>query len=320
MPAISKEKKLELYTLLLKSRRVEEKLIELFTQGRVAGWLHSMLGAESLGVGVAANLERKDVIHNTHRGRSILLAKGVPLKRFMAEALGTKNGPCGGIAGEMHFCDAEYGILGNSGLIGATIPIVLGVAFAIQYRETGQVAVCISGDGTVDTGYFHEGMNIASKWKLPMVFVIENNRWAQFVPQSTTAAQPDIWRKAEAYDMPGKMADGMDILEVYETAREAIERARKGEGPTLLEYRVDRWLGHYVGDPQKYRDPKEIEDARKNDSVAKFGDQLLEKKILTPSHIEKLEQSIAAEIEEAVQYGFNSPPATADQAFQNVYA
>jgi pyruvate dehydrogenase E1 component alpha subunit len=278
-----------------------------------------MLGQESVGVGVVANLEKEDYINNTIRGRAILLTKGVPLKRFMAEVLGRTNGPCHGIAGEMHFCDVEYGVIGNSGFMGAQIPIMVGMALACKYRNTGQVVVCVFGDGTIDNGYFHESINVASKWKLPILFVVENNRWAQFVPQEATAAQPELWRKAEAYNMPGKRANGRDVLEVYETSKDAIARVRKGDGPILLEYMIDRWTGHYIGDPQKYRDPKDIKEVRKNDPVAMFQNRLLEEKILTPEYIEKLEQSIKAEIEDAVEFAENSPPATPEQALENVY-
>jgi len=260
----------------------------LSTKGDLPGWFHAMLGHEAVGVGVVSNLERADYVNNTHRGRAILLTKGVPLKRFMAEVFGRKTGPCHGIAGEMHLSDVEYGVIGSSAFIGAQISIMVGMALACKYRTTGQVVVCFFGDGTVDNGYFHESINIASKWKLPIVFAIDNNRWAQFVPQEATAAQPEIWRKAEGYNMPGKRANGRDVLEVYETSREAIERARKGGGPTLLEYMVDRWMGHYIGDPQKYRDPKEIAEVRKNDPITLFYNRLLDDKILTLKYVEKL--------------------------------
>lgn len=319
MGEVSKEKKIELFTLLLKSRRVEERLIELSTQGRIAGWLHSMLGQEAVGVGVVSHLERTDYTHNTHRGRAILLTKGVPLRRFMAEALGRKDGPCGGMAGEMHFCDVEYGIIGDVGQIGGNIAICLGVALSCQYKGTEQVVVNFVGDGTIDIGNAHEGMNVASKWKLPTIFVVENNRWAQFVPQSATAAQPDIWRKAEAYNMPGRVVDGTDVLEVYEAAGEAIARARRGDGPTLLECKLNRWLGHYIGDSQRYRDPKDIEEARMDDPVAKFQTRLLGEKLLTPESIEDMEKAIQTEIDEAIEFAENSPPADVEQAFQNVY-
>lgn len=169
MEAVAKQKKLELFTSLLKVRRVEERLIDLITKGIMPGWLHPVLGQEAVGIGVTANLERTDYVNNTHRGRDQIVGKGVPIKRFMTEFLGKKNGPCGGIAGEMHYCDVEYGILGPSGCMGANLPIAVGVALASQYRNTRQVVACILGDGTLDNGYFHESVNIASKWKLPIV-------------------------------------------------------------------------------------------------------------------------------------------------------
>lgn len=320
MKGITKDKKKELFALLLKSRRVEEKLIELITNSEIpGGWLHPCLGQEAIGIGVGANLKKTDYINNTHRGRSIIIGKGVPLKRFMLEVLGRKDGPCGGIAGEMHYCDAEYGIVGQTVIIGAVIPIAVGIALACKYRNTDQIVVSIFGDGAVDEGNFHEGMNMASLWKLPIVFIAENNGWAQFTPQKASAAQPEIWRKAEGYKMPGEVADGMDLLEVYETAGEAIARARRGEGPTLIEYRVNRWLGHYVGDPQKYRDPKDIEEARKIDPVSGFQKRLLDEGILTIEDIEKVEKSTKMEIEEALEFAKNSPPASMEQAFRNVY-
>jgi len=320
MVKITKEKKKQLFKWLLKSRRLEEKLVDMMTRGEIPGWLHSMLGSEGTGVGVTASLETGDFINNTHRGRAIVITKGVPIKRFMLEVLGKKDGPCGGIAGEMHFADAEYNILGTQGLVGANIPLSVGVALACKIRETGQVVVSYFGDGAVDEGNFHESVNMASVWKLPIVFVVENNQWAQFTPQKETAAQPDIWRKGEAYNMTGKLVDGTDILEVYGAAVEAVAKARRGDGPSLLECRFTRWLGHYVGDPQKYRDPKEIEDARKIDPLAKFQEKLLAEKVLATELIEKMEQEIKTEIEEAVDFARNSPPTTVEQAFQNVYS
>ena len=319
MGTINKKTKRNLYTLLLKSRRLEEKLIQLSTNGEIAGWIHSMLGHEAVGVGVTANLEKEDLINNTHRGRAIIITKGVPLKRFMAETLGKKDGPCGGRMGEMHYGDMEYGILATLGSLGANIPIAVGAALAFQYRNAGQVVVSLFGDGTVDEGNFHESLNIASLWKLPIVFIVENNRWAQFTPQEMTAAQPEIWRKAESYKIPSERADGSDVEEVYKTSRDAIAKARRGEGPTLVEYTVHRWLGHYVGDPQKYRDPKDIEEAVKNDPLKRYQERLLAEGELTLEEIERLESEIKAEIEDAVQFAKNCPVPGTEQAFKNVY-
>ena len=319
MSNISKDVQKKLFELLLKSRRLEEAMIGLITAGDIAGWLHPMLGHEAVGVGVAACLEKKDIINNTHRGRGINIAKGVPLKRFMAEVLGRTEGPSGGIGGEMHFCDVEYGILGNSGLVGATIPVAVGVAMASKHLKTGQVVVSVCGDGTVDEGNFHESVNIASVWKLPIVFVIDNNEWAQFTPQKETAGQVEIWKKAEGYGMPGLAADGVDVLEVYKTAQAAIERARRGEGPTLIEYKVPRWLGHYIGDAQAYRDPQDIEKARQIDPVDRYRSVLLKKNIVSDDDVQKLETTIAGEIKEAISYAKSLPVAGAEQAFKNIY-
>jgi len=319
MAKVSKDMKERLFYLLLKSRRFEEALVEIILKGEIDGWLHPMLGQEAIGVGIAANLKKTDIITNTHRGRAISITKGVPLKRFMAEVLGRKEGSCGGVAGELHFCDKEYGILGNSGILGATIPIAVGVAMASKYLETQQVVVSVCGDGTVDEGNFHESVNIASLWKLPIVFAVENNGWAQFTPQKDTAAQPEIWRKAEGYNITGIAVDGANVLEVYETTRKAVAKAQRGEGPSLIEYKVNRWLGHYIGDPQAYRNPGDIEEARKVDPVSLYKESLLKEQVISNDDIQKVEKSIMVEINEAVEYAKNLPLASVKQAFENVY-
>jgi TPP-dependent pyruvate/acetoin dehydrogenase alpha subunit len=320
MGTINKKTQRELYTLLLKARRVEEKLIQLSTNGEMAGWIHAMLGHEAVGVGVTANLERKDLVNYTHRGRAIMIGKGASLKRFMAEALGKETGPCGGRMGEGHYGDLEYGILGCLGCLGASIAVCVGAALAFQYRNAGQVVINFFGDGTVDEGNFHESLNIASLWKLPIVFIVENNGWAQFTPQEVTAAQPEIWRKAESYKIPSLRADGNDLDEIYKTSRDAIAKARRGEGPVLIEYMCHRWLGHYVGDPQKYRAPNDIEEAVKNDPLKKYQERLIAKGKLNFKEIEKLESEIKAEIEDAIQFAKGCPEPTSEQAFKMVYA
>ena len=315
----SKEKLVELFTTLLKVRLLEERLIELSTQGLIPGWLHSGLGQEAIGVGVVTNLGKDDYVSNTHRGRSQAIPKGVDLKGFMAETLGKATGTCKGKSGEMHFGDIRAGVLGASAIMGAGLPIATGVAFSCKMRGTNQVTVCFFGDGSVDEGEFHEVLNIASMWKLPIVFVCENNGWAQFSPQSDTASQPDIYLKAAGYNMPGKMVDGNDILAVYEAAQEAITRAREGSGPTLLECKTNRWLGHYIGDPQKYRSPEDIEAVRRLDPLPRFQAKLLEENIITPDQIEAIKGKLQAEIEEAVEFAKNSPTAEAEAVFEDVY-
>jgi TPP-dependent pyruvate/acetoin dehydrogenase alpha subunit len=319
MAKMSKDVRKRLFERLLKTRRLEETLVEVFQTGDVPGWLHAAFGHEAVGVGVASCLEKTDLINNTHRGRGTVVAKGIPLKRFLSECMGKQGGPGNGMCGEGHYCDTEYGILGNSGLLGATISVAVGAALAAKNLKTGQVVISLCGDGTVDEGAFHENMNIASLWKLPIVFVIDNNGWAQFSPQKDTAAQLDIWKKAEGYNMPGIVADGSDVFEVYQKAQEAIARARRGEGPTLIEYKVTRWLGHYVGDPQKYRDPEDIKRAREVDPVRICQEALLKERIIDNNYIQELENKIKDEIQEAVAYAKSLPLASVEQAFKNVY-
>lgn len=319
MQELSKEKLTEIYATLLKVRRLEERLVELFQAGEIPGWIHSGLGEEAVGVGASMNLRPGDYITATHRARSVSIPRGVDLKLFMAEAFGRIDGTCKGRAGEMRFMDIKHGVLQFTVTIGEHISFAAGTAFSSQVRGTDQVSVAFFGDGNVDTGLFHETMNVASLWKLPMVFVCENNGWAQFVPQKDTASVPDVGKKAAAYNMPGVTVDGNDILAVYRAAGEAIARARRGEGPTLVECKTSRWLGHFVGDPQKYRDPKDIEAAHKSDPVPRLQERLLQEKVLTPQLIEQIEKKIKAEIDEAIEFASKSPWPTPDEALKDLY-
>ena len=316
---MEKEKLVEMFANLLKVRRLEERMVELFMQGFIPGWVHSGMGQEAAGLAVTLNLDENDYAFGTHRDRGIFVGKGVSLKLFLAETMGKKTGTNKGRIGEMHYVDKEKGLFGGMGLIGANLPIAVGTALSCKLRESGQVVACFFGDGTVDEGVFHESMNLASVWKLPIVFVCINNGWAQFTPQTMTTRVLDVARRASAYDMPGETVDGNDILATYEAAEKAVARAREGNGPTLLECKVRRWLGHYVGDPQKYRDPKDIEECRKDDPVARFQTKLLEQKVLTPTEIEEIDRKVKAEIEEAVKFAQESPSPEPAVAFEDVW-
>ena len=299
--SLGKEKSLEIFTALLKVRRLEERLVELFTAGAFPGWMHPDLGQEAVGIGVTFNLRPDDYITSTHRSRAVFVGKGVNLKSFMAETFARKDGTCQGRVGEMRFMDIEHGILGYSVIVGAWIPFAVGVAFSCKYRGTDQVTVAFFGDGAVDSGPFHEALNIASVWKLPVLFLCENNGWAQFTPQEMTTSVPEISKRAVAYGIPGKTVDGDDIMAVYDAARDAVAYVREGNGPMLLECKTHRWLGHFIGDQQKYRDPEEIKECRKFDPVARFQAKLLGEGILTGKMIEDIERGVKAEIDEAVE-------------------
>lgn len=319
MSNLDKETLLNMFSQLLKARRLEEKLVELFTEGAFPGWIHSALGQEAVGLGIALNLRPDDYITYTHRGRPALIGKGVNLRRFMAETFCRKDGTCQGRGGEMHYMDLKIGVLNFSGSIGAVLPFATGVAFSCKYRGTDQVTVACFGDGAVDTGAFHESMNVASIWQLPILFACENNGWAQFTPQCQTASVSDIYKKAASYNIPGELVDGDDIEAVYKAAKKAISHVREGKGPVLMEFKTHRWLGHYVGDQQKYRDQEELASVRKFDPLKRLEEKLLKEKILTHQLIEEAENRTKAEIEEIVEFAKQSPFPKPEEAIYGVY-
>ncbi|MBP1723944.1 MAG: pyruvate dehydrogenase component, alpha subunit [Deltaproteobacteria bacterium] len=316
---MKKDDLLRMYSLMLKIRRVEERLMEIFAQGKIPGFIHVSIGQEAVPVGVCSVLRQDDYISNTHRGHGQALAKGADLKKFMAELFGRRDGYCKGKAGSMHVACKELGIIGSNGVVGGGIPISLGTAFASQYLASDRVTVCFFGDGATNEGTFHESLNLAAVWNLPMVFCCENNRWAEFTPQKIHTKLEDLSRRAEAYGFPGVTVDGDEVLKVREAAEKAVGRARKGEGPTLLECKTHRWFGHFAGDSQKYRDPKEIEEVRKFDPILRFQNLLLEMKHLTPELVKKMEDQLRAEIDEAVAFAESSPVPGKEDLLQDVY-
>lgn len=310
---------LQIYATMLKIRRVEERILEIFAQGKIPGFIHASIGQEAVPVGVCSVLRAGDFISNTHRGHGQALAKGADLKRFMAEIYGRRDGYCRGKAGSMHIACSELGIIGSNGVVGGGIPISLGTAFAAQYQGNDRVTVCFFGDGAANEGTFHESLNLAAVWNLPVVFCCENNGWAEFTPQKIHTRLEDLSRRADAYGIPGVTVDGDDVLEVREAAEKSVARARKGQGPSLLECKTHRWYGHFAGDAQKYRDPREIEEVRKFDPLLRFQNLLLEMKCLAPEQVKTMEDQLRAEIDEAVAFAESSPVPGRDDLLQDVY-
>jgi acetoin:2,6-dichlorophenolindophenol oxidoreductase subunit alpha len=290
-----------------------------FAQGKIPGFIHVGIGQEAIPVGVCSCLRLDDYISNTHRGHGQALAKGVDLKRFMAEIYGRKDGYCKGKAGSMHIACKEVGIIGSNGIVGGGIPISLGTAFASMYKKEDWVTVCFFGDGATNEGTFHESLNIAALWNLPIVFCCENNGWAEFTPQKVHMKIENISKRAESYGMPGATMDGDDVLKVREEAEKAINRARKGKGPTLLECKTHRWFGHFAGDAQKYRSPKEIEEVRMFDPILKFQKVLFDLKYLDSGAVEKVEVRVKSEIDEAVAFAESSPIPGSEILLEDVY-
>lgn len=314
----SKAQMIEFYTMMVRIRRVEEKLMEVFSNGEILGFLHVSIGQESPPVGVCAHLRKEDYISTTHRGHGWALAKGINLKLAMAELFGKKEGYCKGRSGSMHLADTSIGIMGANGIVGGGIPIAAGAAFTAQYRKTDDVAVATFGEGATGEGAFHETMNIAAIRKLPLVFVCENNGWAEFSPQSIHMPIESVTARAAAYNMPAVSVPN-DVLKVYAAAGEAISRARKGEGPTLIEIRSDRWFGHYVGDPQKYRGKEKVQEAMQKDCITDFEAELLKAKVFKKEDIGVIEESIVLELEEALLFARECPYPEVSEMTEGLY-
>ena len=317
---IGKDTLLEMFYLMVKIRRVEERLLELFAQGKIPGFIHVSIGQEAVPVGVCSCLKPGDFILTTHRGHGHALAKGVDLKRFMAEIFGRRDGYCRGRGGSMHVASNELGLIGSNGIVGGGIPISLGTAFASVYKGNDRVTVSFFGDGASNEGTFHESLNLAALWDLPVVFCCENNEWAEFTPKRVHMRIEKISERAVSYGIPGVTVDGDDVLSVQEEAERAIARARKGEGPTLLECKTHRWFGHFAGDAQKYRSPKEIEEAKGFDPILRFQETLFKLKYLKPEDVKRLELKVKSEIDEAVAFAVNSPVPTDDNLLEDVYS
>lgn len=317
---VAKEKLLQIHYSMVKIRRVEERLVEIFTQGKIPGFIHVGIGQEAIAAGVCSCLRLKDTIFTTHRGHGHALAKGIDLNRFMAEIYGRRDGSCKGKSGSMHIACRNTGVAGANGIVGGGLPISLGTAFASQYRGEDKVTVCFFGDGASNQGTFHESLNLAALWNLPVIFCCENNGWAQFTSQKMYMKISNISERANSYGMVGVTVDGNDVLQVYEEASKAVDRARKGEGPTLLECRTHRWLGHYVGDAQKYRSDEEIKKAKEDDPIVRFQEFLIGSNEISREEIDAVEAKIKAEIDQAVAFAENSPAADPEELFTDVYA
>lgn len=310
---------MEMYRQMLTIRFFEEKVFELYGQNLVPGTIHLYAGEEAVAVGVCANLRKDDYITSTHRGHGHCIAKGARLDKTMAEILGRKTGYCKGKGGSMHIADFSVGMLGATAVVGAGIPIATGAGLSIKLRGTDQVAVCFFGDGASNQGTFHEGINMAAVWHLPVVFVCENNLYAMGTRQTRVMLVDNIADRAAGYGIPGVVVDGNDVLAVFEAARVAVERARRGEGPTLLECKTYRLKGHSRFDPAAYRPKDEVNEWLKKDAIARFQAKLLEMGIITESEIQRTVERARNDVEEATKFALESPFPEPDEALDDVY-
>ena len=316
---IEKEKLIEMYRTMVRIRTFEEGALKGFSAGDI-GTIHLYIGEEATATGACANLRPDDYITSTHRGHGHLIAKGGKTDRMMAELYGKKTGYCKGKGGSMHIADVDRGILGANGIVGAGIPIAAGAALSAKMRGTDQVVICFFGDGAANTTRFHEGINLASIWKLPVVYVIENNQYAESTPISYAANIANLADRAAAYGIPGITVDGNDVLAVYEAVGEAVARARKGEGPALVEGKTYRYRGHFEGDQQTYKTKNEVEEWMKKDPIPRFKKKLIEMGVLTEKEADKIHQEAVKEIDEAVKFAEESPFPGPEEVLTDVYA
>jgi pyruvate dehydrogenase E1 component alpha subunit len=297
-------------------RRFEEAAEESYMRGLIHGTMHLSIGQEASAVGICLPLTREDQITSTHRGHGHCIAKGADVSRMFAEFFGKTTGYCGGRGGSMHIADVSTGNLGANGIVGGGIPIAVGAALTAKRLRTGKVAVSFFGDGANNEGAFHEALNMASVWKLPVVFVCENNGYGMSTSTERSTAVPNIADRAAAYAMPGVIVDGNDLSAVAQASHEAVERARRGEGPSLIECKTYRHRGHSKSDRNRYRTKDEIDDWMANrDPIARFEAQLAELGIAGAAEIEAVREAVRAEIDAGIEFAKASPaPATADLA------
>lgn len=319
MKKLNENSIVEMYKTMLKIRKFEQVAMNTFAEGKIPGFVHLYIGEEAVATGVCANLKDSDYITSTHRGHGHILAKGGDLKFMMAELFGKATGYCKGKGGSMHIADATKGILGANGIVGAGHNIAVGAGLSAQYRGTDQVCVCFFGDASTNQGTFHESLNMASVWKLPVVFVCENNLYGISMSQNRHQAIKDVADRGVAYNVPGIVVDGNDVFAVYEAAKEAIKRAREGKGPTLIECKTYRHRGHFEGDPCVYKPTEEQEEWLAKDPIPRFEKYLVENEILTEEKLKEVENKVESQIDEAVDFANNSPYPELESVLEDVY-
>jgi pyruvate dehydrogenase E1 component alpha subunit len=310
----------DMYRKMLAIRFFEDKVFELYGQNMVPGTIHLYAGEEAVAVGVCTALRKDDYVTSTHRGHGHCIAKGADLGQTMAEILGKKTGYCKGKGGSMHIADFKIGMLGATAVVGAGLPIAVGAGLSANLRKKGQVVACFFGDGASNQGTFHESLNLAALWKLPLIFVCENNLYAMGTSQSRAMAIENIADRASGYGMPGVIADGNNVLDVYDVAAKAVRSARNGEGPTLLECKTYRRRGHSRVDSAKYRPKEEVDGWLARDPIHALHQRLLETGSFTREGLQQIEGEVKAEIEKAVRFAMHSEFPPVQDALTDVYA
>jgi pyruvate dehydrogenase E1 component alpha subunit len=317
---LPKEQVAWMYRKMVEIRQFEDAVHQLFASGKLAGFVHLYAGEEAVAVGVCAHLTERDTITSTHRGHGHCIAKECDIPGMMAELYGKSTGLCKGKGGSMHIADLKKGMLGANGIVGGGFPLACGAGLTAKVTKSRDVSVCFFGDGANNQGTFHESLNLAAIWKLPVIFVAENNGYAEATPFTYASSCTHIADRAHGYNIPGVVVDGKDVVAVYQAAKEAVERARNGEGPTLIECKTYRNYGHFEGDAQTYKKADERElHAKEKDAILLFRNYILEHKLMTEEELETINRDVEQLIERSIQFAEQSPLPTADDLLTDVY-
>jgi pyruvate dehydrogenase E1 component alpha subunit len=315
---MNKKQKIALFHEMVLIRRIEEQAMQLYQEGKIGGFLHLYIGQEAVGTGVLAAREPQDHVLTAYRDHGIAIASGIQAKTVMAELLGKKTGTSKGFGGSMHMADVEKNYWGGHAIVGSHLPFATGLAMADRYRGEENVTLCFFGDGATNIGYFHEALNLAGVWDLPVVWICENNQYGMGTAVARASAVEEIHKKAEAYNTAHSRVDGMDVTKVYEAAQEAIKHARE-KGPYFLEAVTYRFEGHSMGDPERYRTKAEVGEWEEHDPIGIYRKQLIEEKVADEDALNEEEKKIEGVVEDAVRYAEESPDPTWEDLVETIY-
>jgi pyruvate dehydrogenase E1 component alpha subunit len=316
---MNREEAFALYRSMLLIRRFEERCAQLYVEGKIGGFLHLYIGQEAVGVGAMSLLRPDDYFITSYRDHGYALARGTDPRSLLAELCGRSTGISRGKGGSMHFYDVPRGNFGGDGIVGGHLPVAAGIGYGIRLRRTDQVCLCFFGDGAVNEGAFHEALNVSALWDLPVVYIIENNRYGMGTALDRASSVKDLYQRASAYGMPRRDVNGMDLLAVRNALAEAIDLARKDKRPSLVEMETYRYRGHSMSDPGKYRTKEEVEQMMQYDPIHQFAQRLMEQERFSAAELETADKEVLAQIDEAVRFVEESPFPPGESLYEDVY-
>ncbi|MFH1183792.1 MAG: pyruvate dehydrogenase (acetyl-transferring) E1 component subunit alpha [Chloroflexota bacterium] len=317
---MNKKEQLELYHEMVLIRRLEERGAELYQQGKIGGFMHLYIGQEAVCTGLIAARQPNDRVITAYRDHGVAISCGIPLNQVMAELLGKATGMSKGKGGSMHMADTGKNFWGGHAIVGAHLPIAMGMALGDKYANRNNVTICMFGEGATNIGFFHEALNMSKVWNLPVLWVCENNIYGMGTTVERASAVSSIAVKARGYDMPSERVDGMDVMKVHEASKKAIGVVRAGNGPFLLEFTTYRFRGHSMGDPERYRKQDEVKKWEESDPVGIYRRYLIDNKLAGPKALDEVDSQVISEVEKAVQFAEASPEPTLEDLYRDIYA